>query len=257
MDLHDFADVAQNYDLYLPSLGTDTDGFEDFYLTLSSQYGGKGVLDIACGTGALTLPLAAAGHDVSAFDLSEPMVEITRDKLSARGLSAEVFAADMTSFHAGRLFSLAIIARSGFMHLLTPRSQRSALLCVREHLCNGGILTLNTFQPHPHSQAKQMDEGDYTLRAEYINKEGKRERIYNSISYDYMTQIMSGSWRFDTLDEQGNVTDTRVRPLAMRQSYRQELEYLFELCGYEVRDVYGNYKRSTTGGNFIWILKKR
>ena len=67
-------------------------------------------------------------------------------------------------------------------------------------------------------------EGDYTLRAEYINNEGKRERIYNSISYDYMTQIMSGCWRFDTLDEQGNVTDTRVRPLAMRQSYRQELE---------------------------------
>lgn len=259
MDLHDYADVAENYDLYLPSLGTDTDGFEDFYLSLASQYGGQGVLDVACGTGALTIPLAAAGYDVTAFDLSVPMTNVMRDKLSARGLSAEVFAADMTGFRAGRSFSLAIIARSGFMHLLTPQAQRSALLTVRDHLTDGGVLTLNTFQPHPRMQAKQMDteEGDHSLRSEYINRDGYRERIYNAISYDYRSQIMRGSWKFETLDEDGRVTNVRVRPVAMRQSYRQELEYLFELCGYGIMDVYGDYRRSPAGGNLIWVLRKR
>ncbi len=56
------------------------------------------------------------------------------------------------------------------------------------------MLTFNTFDPHPVFQAQQMNtkDTDYSFRLEYVNKDGKREKIYNAVSYDSSTQIMSG-----------------------------------------------------------------
>ena len=62
MDLHDYKDVAENYDLYLDVMYREHDnyeGFKDFYLDLAREYGAGGVIDIACGTGAVLLHLAA------------------------------------------------------------------------------------------------------------------------------------------------------------------------------------------------------
>lgn len=75
---------------------------------------------------------------------------------------------------------------------------------------------------------------DYSFRLEYVNKQGQREKIYNGISYDPYTQIMSGNWKFETLDENGNVIGERIHPLKMRQTYRQEMKYILEMCGIKI-----------------------
>lgn len=257
MDLHDFADVAMNYDNYLKTLGR-YDGFEEFYLSLAKEYGQGGVIDIACGTGALTIPLAKAGYDVTGLDLSAPMLNETRKKLEKEQLQAKLITGNMVDFSIDRRFSLAVIARSGFMHLLTPSDQRQALLNIKNHLIDGGVLTLNTFAPTVESQIEQIHttENDYTIRTEYINNEGNKERIYNAIGYDQATQIMSGNWKFETYDENGNIIDTRIRPLKMRQTYKIELEYLIELCGFTVLNIYGGFHKEPADGTLIWVLKK-
>lgn len=260
MDLHDFPDVAINYDHFLPEVTKNSYylyGFEEFHLSLAQQHSKDGILDIACGTGALTIPLAKAGYDVTALDLSAPMIDVTRQKLHKENLIADLHVANMTDFQINRKFSLAIIARSGFMHLLTSKEQRATLLNIKEHLTDGGVLTLNHFQPHPAIQSEQMKSSldNYFLRSEYINHNGERERIYNAFVYDHITQVMKGYWRFETLDSQGDITDTRTRPVTMRHTYRQEMEYLFELCGYEILSVYNNYCYDEAKDNLIWVVK--
>ena len=52
-DLHDYSDVAENYDLYLDVMNNNEanhSGFLDFYLDFAKEYGENGVIDIACGT---------------------------------------------------------------------------------------------------------------------------------------------------------------------------------------------------------------
>ena len=263
MDLHDYKDVAENYDLYLDVMYREHDnyeGFKDFYLDLAREYGAGGVIDIACGTGAVLLHLAQAGVDVDGSDLSEAMCDVAREKAARLGLDLDIFSANMTDLRAPRKYSLAIIARSGFMHLLTPEDQRAALLSIRDSLAEGGILTLNTFAPFPPIQAAQMRStpDDYEFRLEYVNREGQQERIYNAITYNPATQVMHGNWKFETLDEAGNVVAERIRPLAMRQTYAQELRYLLELCGFEVLARYGDYYRSEADtGRYVWVLRKK
>ena len=267
MDLHDYKDVAENYDRYLEVMYETDDkhqGFEEFYLELAKRFGQGGVIDIACGTGVILLYLAQHGIDVDGTDLSEAMCDVAREKANAMGLDLNIFPADMTKFDSGRKYSLALIARSGFMHLPTPELQRQALLNIREQLVDGGILTFNTFDPFPPIQAMQMSTGpeDYQFRLEYVNSDGKREKIYNAIGYDPITQIMSGNWKFETLDDEGNVIDVRVRPLKMRQSYRQEIKWLVELCGFEIVDIYNGYQfdkadDASIAHNVIWVLRKK
>ena len=265
MDLHDYRDVAENYDRYLQVMYETEDHFEnfqEFYYELAKTYGQGGVVDIACGTGAVLLYLAERGVDVDGTDLSEEMCRVAASKAERMGLRLRIWPADMTRFSSGRKYSLAIIARSGFMHLPTPELQRAALLNIRDQLADGGILTLNTFDPLPFLQAAQMATGpeDYTFRLEYVNSEGRREKIYNAIAYDPVPQLMRGSWKFETLDDAGNAVEARVRPLTMRQTYRQEFRWLAELCGFEVVEVYKDYRRTPADrqpSSLIWVLRKR
>jgi SAM-dependent methyltransferase len=71
--------------------------------------GGESVLEIGCGTGALTLPLTAAVGEhgrVVAVDISEPMLGLARQRVEVRGLhnvtlllgDAQVFAFEPAAF---------------------------------------------------------------------------------------------------------------------------------------------------------------
>lgn len=273
MDLHDYKDVAENYDRYLEVMYSEFDaheGFQEFYLQLAKKYGGGGVVDIACGTGAVLLYLAERGIEIDGTDLSEEMCKVAASKAKAKKLDLNIYPADMTKFDSGRKYSLAIIARSGFMHLPSSKLQKEALLNIRERLLPGGILTFNTFDPWPITQAEQMNTSpdDYSFRLEYINSNGNREKIYNAISYNPFLQQMHGNWKFVEYDRDGNIIGERIRPLLMRQTYRSEIFLLAELCGYEVLDIYRGYlgdkedfsdpmSAAKYKSNLIWILKKK
>jgi SAM-dependent methyltransferase len=71
--------------------------------------GGERVLEVGCGTGALTLPLAAAVGEhgsIVAIDISEPMLQLARQRVEERGLhnvtlqlgDAQVFAFERAAF---------------------------------------------------------------------------------------------------------------------------------------------------------------
>ena len=274
MDLHDFRDVAENYDRYLEVMytqGTDHhEGFQEFYLDLAREYGSGGVVDVACGTGAVLLYLAERGINVDGTDLSEEMCKVAATKAEALGLSLNIIPADMTKFSSGKKYSLAIIARSGFMHLPDQALQIAALKNLREQLLPGGILTLNTFDPWPPIQAVQMQTSpdDYSFRLEYVNRDGNREKIYNAISYNPYTQQMSGNWKFVEYNDKDEIISERIRPLLMRQTTRWEMFLLAKLCGFEVVDIYRGYKgdredlkdpssASRYQSNLIWILKRK
>lgn len=274
MDLHDYEDVAENYDRYLEVMCSTEferhENFREFYLDLAKKYGQGGVVDVACGTGAVLLYLAERGIEIDGTDLSEAMCNVAARKTEAMNLKLNIYPADMTKFDSGRKYSLAIIARSGFMHLPTSKLQKEALLNLREQLLPGGILTFNTFDPWPAVQAQQIQTSseDYSFRLEYVNANGNREKIYNAISYNPFTQEMKGNWKFEEYDESGNVIGERVRPVLMRQTYRSEIFLLAELCGFEVVDIYRGYNGdkedlndpSTAAlyrSNLIWILKKK
>src|SRR5438067_5946527 len=59
------------------------------------RWKGKRVLEIGCGIGTDTVQFARAGALVTAVDLSKRSLELTRQRLSVYGLSAQLYQADV------------------------------------------------------------------------------------------------------------------------------------------------------------------
>ena len=264
MDLHDFADVAENYDHYVQTLVGEADGVVDFHLELAREHGAGGIVDIACGTGVTLIPLAQAGYRVMGLDLSAAMIEVLQRKLDApppeQRSRASGMVANMTDFALPERVSLAMIPRSGFLHLLTPEDQERALRCIHRELLPGGVLTFNSVDPNLAYIAQNLKHKQPAAfqRAQYTNHRGNREVLWNRVAFDPMQQRIEAEWIFEEYNAAGELIERRVRPLRMRYSFEPELSHLLRLCGFRVLAQYGSYTREPrqSGSAIIWIVQK-
>ena len=87
---------------------------------------GESVLDVGCGSGALALPLARAGHDVVALDFSSGMLDALRRRAAADGLRnvTTVHAAWDDDWHAAGVDAADVVIAS---RSLDVRDLRAAL----------------------------------------------------------------------------------------------------------------------------------
>ena len=106
------------------------------------------VLEIGCGTGRVTLDLAARGHDVTAFDSDPALIRALEQRSRERGARVATAVADARTFDlGGRRFALAI-APMQVVQLMGGREARTAMLDrAREHLAPGGVLAAALTDP--------------------------------------------------------------------------------------------------------------
>src|ERR1700682_6071049 len=99
------AQLASLYDVFA------FDGDLPLYLELAREQGQR-VLEIACGSGRVLVPLARAGFDVVGIDVSAHMLALAETKLDAASrANARLVHADMRDFRLDRTdFDLAIVA---------------------------------------------------------------------------------------------------------------------------------------------------
>ncbi len=139
------------YDLIADAYVTEHAGFTDdlaFYLDLAQATGGP-VLELGCGAGRVTLPLAEAGFDITGVDRSAVMLARCRAAAEDAGVAPRVTCvqADMTALALPqRHFHLAFVALGSFHHLATLGERRAALQAIRAHARAGATLALDLGQ---------------------------------------------------------------------------------------------------------------
>ena len=62
----------------------------------------EGLLDLACGTGEISVELAKQGFDVSGVDLSDEMLAVANEKAANLGLSIPFFQQNMAELEGLR-----------------------------------------------------------------------------------------------------------------------------------------------------------
>lgn len=119
----------------------------DFYVSLARQATGP-VLEMACGTGRITLSMLAAGVDVDGFDRSASALAVLR-RLASEELNAtpSVWQADMRHFATTRAYDLVVCPFNAFQYLRTVEDQLAALECAYGALRPGGRLRFDVFVP--------------------------------------------------------------------------------------------------------------
>ncbi|GLY50315.1 daptide-type RiPP biosynthesis methyltransferase [Lentzea sp. NBRC 102530] len=105
-------------------------------LRLAQRAGGP-VLELACGSGRVTLPLLARGHRVVALDNSAELLRLLENRLPDPS-AARLVEADMTSFALDETFGLVVLAATSVC-LLDARQRAAAFERVRAHLADDGL----------------------------------------------------------------------------------------------------------------------
>jgi len=204
-----------------------------FILALAQKLGGP-VLELGCGTGRLTIPLAQSGINIVGVDIVAGMIERAREK--SKGLPIEWIVADARALQLGRKFRLIFESGSVFHHMLTRSDQEAYLARVREHLEDEGRLVINLFFPHASRLVSTDAEEDWFTAQ---RPDGVEIRVSGIDQYDGIRQIRTETAyrRWTDADGQENL---RVVPLSLRYVFPQEMEALLHYNGFEIVELYGN-----------------
>jgi len=217
------------YDLENPDF--EPDG--PFYRALAQQHRGP-VLDLGCGTGRITIPLAREGVPITGLDVMPPM--LARAQSKAADLPITWVQADARAFHLSTQFQLIVDTGTTLQHLLERTDHEAMLARVREHLAPGGCAVFHTFAPHPRTLG-DIDEHDWFA---YQAEPGRTIHVSGTVRYEHRRQVFHEDAIRRWHDETGQEV-VRFAPLARRMFFPQELALLLHYNGFTVMQQYGDW----------------
>jgi SAM-dependent methyltransferase len=233
-----------------------------FYVDLARKSGAP-VLEIACGTGRVLLPIAREGMEIEGVDNSEAMLRIVRRNLAREPAEVRervtIHEGDMRDIRLAAKFPLVIIPFRPLQHMYTVQDQVAALTTAAFHVAEGGRLAFDVFFPNfegiPANIGKEILDLEWT-----VDTEPRKvvRRYFRKKSYDKIQQTFSGEFVFRTY-EGDNLILEETGPLKMSYYTYQQLRTLFLLTGLEVVEEYGSFSRTPLDNEaqqMIFVVQK-
>lgn len=232
-------------DLYDAAYGWWRDDIP-FYVAQARAAAGP-VLEVACGTGRVHLPLLQAGADADGFDLHPGFLEVLKRKAAALGLAPRVVQADMRDFTMPRRYALVVIPFRAFLHNLTIEDELRTLRCCREHLEPGGRLVLDLF--HPTFERLVEPNGEWRHELDFAHPvTGAPLSLWSRGVRDRVAQTMHADMELRELEDGATGPAREARVLArhphsvdLRWIYKGEMELLLRAAGFTRWEVAGGF----------------
>ena len=223
-----------------------------FYCNLAKSIGGP-VLEIACGSGLVTIPIAAQGLEVTGVDLAHSMLEHARKKAEQQNLNVRWLEADARSFDLGTPYQFIYLTGNAFQAFLHREDQEALFAAVKRHLAPGGIFAFETRNPSGHDLTNQPAE---EFDQSYTSVEGHLVSVYFTQRYDPVAQIMY--WTSYRRWNDGERDHNKETHIACRFTQPHELAALLHYNGFQVIQQYGNWDKealSVSSPSIITICK--
>jgi len=233
---------AQTYDTTMRDWPGEMDFYRRHAATVHARH--EGVLELACGTGRVSINLAREGVRVVGLDISEPMLDIARAK--ARSMAnATWVVGDMRDFNLDEQFGLIMIPGHAFQNLVETQDQMACLEASRKHLAPGGRLVIHV----DHAELDWLGalhktgESDLEDTGEFVHPTtGHTIRVKESWSYELSTQTAIHRTVWEELATDGAVAkrwDTGY--VRIHVAFRCEMEHALHRAGLGCFSVLGGF----------------
>jgi SAM-dependent methyltransferase len=224
--------AAEIYDLDKP-VGAMPD--TKFHLERFKGFQGR-ILEPACGSGRVLLPLLEAGLDAAGFDPSAEMLDRCRALCAERGFTPDLSAQRFEDFQYDHRFDAIIVPAGSFTLIDRFETAIGALRRFYDHLAPGGIVLIDNQPLFPLSQkgedrrAWTADNGDLlTLEGVWTRTDWLEQRVDRRLRYE--------RWRNNRLVE------AQLEPMVQRFWGLQEFTLALTSVGFSDVRVTGGYDR--------------
>ncbi|HEX4208075.1 MAG TPA: class I SAM-dependent methyltransferase [Ktedonobacteraceae bacterium] len=233
--MHEYDLIAPFYDAEHAHFSEDI----DMYLNFATSSGGK-ILELACGSGRVLLPLAQEGYALTGVDTSDAMLGLARRNLEAAGVNEQcsLIQQDISQLALPHKFRLAFIALGSFAHITARKAQQQALAAIHAHMSPGGIFILDI----SNADARYMEElsGQVLHQGSWRTEDGDYLTHFVSPASSTERHLLELTHFYDQHRQGGTVARTIVTTY-LYLFERGEIEVLLEQAGFTIKDVYGDY----------------
>lgn len=201
------------------------------------------IIELACGTGRLALPLANQGHTVYGVDIDEGMLNYAKKKAESQDIRLHLALQDCTQLDLPIKSNFIYMTGNSFQHFLSNESQNALLQSVKKHLNTGGEFVFDTRNPILSELA--MIE---TTEEFHHSPLGEKVTIQSREEYDPLLQLLTCTsvYSSDTNQYQDSIK--------LRYTYPLEMKRLLDQNGFEITSIYGSWEKQSFAENSISMI---
>ena len=196
------------------------------------------ILELCCGSGRLTIPLAKQGIKITGVDNSKSMLDYAKFKAKNENLDISFIEADIRFFDTPNKYDLIFIPFNSVHHLYDNTDIFSTFKVVTKHLKDDGIFIFDCYNPNI-QYITEAEKGKNTI-AEYQTIDGRKIRIEQTMKYESSSQVNRIQWHYFIND-----TFHSIQSLDMRLYFPKELETYLQLSGFDIIHKYGCFDEKT------------
>lgn len=200
------------------------------------------IIELACGTGRLAIPLAKQGHLVYGVDIDAGMLKYAQHKADTEGLVLQLSVQDCTQLNLPIKSNLIYMTGNSFQHFLTNESQDALFTSVKRHLNPKGEFIFDTRNPILHELS------NVNIFEELIEQNGETTKVISQEVYNHLTQILECTSTYISLN---NEYQDHIK---LRYTYPLELKRLLQQHGFELINLYGSWKKTRFDTNSVSMV---
>ena len=196
-------------------------------ILLNLHFTPRSVLDVACGTGAVAIPLAKMGYDVVGVDIAPGMIEQARIKAASRDVQIDFRIQDAAAMDLGRKFDLALSLFDSLNYITDPEALAKACERVAAHLNRPGvfIFDLNTEYAFLHNLFDQDNVGTdenpiYVWKSRY-----DRSARICAVSMEFRHRVGGETHVFCETHVQRAYSDAELREMLLAAGFGEVTAY--------------------------------
>lgn len=229
---YNVGDLIYDANIY-DGLNTDLNDLEFYKKWLPKEKEAR-ILELCCGTGRLTIPIAEAGYTITGVDITPSMLEQAKAKATEAGLPIPFIEADIRTLNIPESYDLIFIPFNSIHHLYRNEDLFKAFDAVKRHLKEDGLFLLDCYNPN--IQYVVESEKAQQEIAQYKTADGRDVLIKQNMRYESSTQINRIEWHYYINGEFHSVQN-----LDMRLYFPQELDAYLEWKGYTIIHKFGSF----------------
>jgi SAM-dependent methyltransferase len=226
----------------------DDDRDVAFHVELLRRLRPRRVLELACGSGRVTFPLAEAGFDVVGLESSDAMLDEAERK--RRDLSPAVrdrvrlVHGDMRFWHADEPFDVIVTPCGSVCHLLDVEDRLATWRTARANLAPGGRFAVDVPMPDLAAYADSLRSPARALveiDSDTQDDDGRRLIRSKTTSYDAAAQHAAIRFLYDRFHDERHEA-RYVSDFESHVYFPEELRLLYRLAGLTVEAEYGDHR---------------